>query len=157
MSVGAPFVHPAAEQYRLPMHELVDEEIFDLVYAALDDGVASLSDGTLLPFAMIEGPSGRRLARFVAEPYEEGVRRAGLAVAEQRDAHRVLIAYDGYVTLDGVRSDALVIEAHDRRRTHGVTFALRYRPASSEGGFEVIGDPAFTGPGDPLLPSASGR
>jgi hypothetical protein len=139
------------------MEQLVDEEIFDLVSAALDDGVASLSQGGLIPFAILDEPGGRRVARFVAEPYEEGVRQARLAVAAAAEAVRVLIAYDGYVTIGGDRSDALLIEAQDRRRPHSVTFALRYRPASSKGGFATIGDPAFTGPGDPLLPTGPSR
>jgi len=134
------------------MQEYVDEEVFDLLDAALDNGVASLAEGHLIPFAIFDGPAGRRMARFIAEPYELAVDQARKAVAGAGDADRVLIAYDGYITIQGSRSDALLIEAQDRRRSHSVTFALRYRPASSAGGFETMGDPAFTGPGDPLLP-----
>lgn len=135
------------------MREPVDQELLALVGAALDHAVDSIAGGAwLVPFAIVELPDGQRqLKRFVAEPYEAGVARMREAIAGAVGALRVVIAFDGYATADGERSDAVIVEAQDVRRDLAVGFALRYQPASDDAAFRVIGDPMFMGAVGPLM------
>ncbi len=135
------------------MQNYTDAALLDLVGLALDRAVESLQlqGERFAPFVIVETAQGRSLHRFVAEPYEVGVSEARRFVAvPPRDAQRVLICYDGFLSLEGHRTDAVLIEAQDCRRPYSATFALRYRPASDEGPIELIGDPMFTGPAEPL-------
>ncbi len=133
------------------MQNYTDAALLDLVGFALDHAVDSLRAGGLVPFVVMETPQGRHLARCFAEPYEVGVSQARALVAvPPADAERVLVCYDGFLTVDGSRTDAILIDAQDCRRPYSATFALRYRPASDEQPMEILGDPMFTGPGEPL-------
>lgn len=111
---------------------------------ALDDVVAG---GTpMLPFAVLEDPKGRVLARFDGEPVA-AVDRARAQVAAS-GATRGAVAWDGWLTVAGVRQDAVVVHASDRGRT-GVVVAHRYRETLE--GVVIVGRPVLVGPGDPLL------
>ena len=86
----------------------------ELVFVALDHGIDSVTEGgPLIPFALTETSDGRDLTRFATETLEEGqalardhVRAAG--------ADRAAIAYDGYLTVEGDRNDAIFVEAQER-------------------------------------------
>ncbi len=124
----------------------------ELAFAALDHGIASVADGgPLIPFAMIETPAGRTLARFVADTLEEGQARAREHVGAAADAQRAAVAYDGYLTLEGIRSDAIFVEAQERGEAAAVVFAQRYRPAGRFKKFDTVGNAGFFGTGDPLF------
>ena len=66
------------------------------------------------------------------------------------DAERVAIAYDGFVTVEGERSDAVLVEAHERGQPASVVVLQRYRPRALLKKFAVIGNPALAGEGEPL-------
>lgn len=124
----------------------------DLVFAALDHGVESVAEGgPLIPFAITETSEGRALARFVTETLEEGQVRAREHVGAAIDAERAAIAYDGYLTVEGARSDAIFVEAQERGEGEAVVFAQRYRPGGRFKKFATVGNAAFVGSGDPLL------
>jgi hypothetical protein len=55
------------------------------------------------------------------------------------DTAAYCIVWSGYVTLEGRRSDALLVEAAERDSEKAVLMALCYRPASDEAPFEEIG------------------
>ncbi len=58
---------------------------------------------------------------------------------------RYALVFDGRVTLDGEKHDAIIVEAGERMSDHGVVIALRYRPASEAGEFEEVGNPRYLG------------
>ena len=128
------------------------DQLLDLVFAALDHGIESVQEGgPLIPFALTEGSDGRNLTRFVAETLEEGQQQARSHLRGQGATARAAIAYDGYLTVDGERSDAVLVEGHERGQAASVTFAQRYRPGGRLRKFTTIGNAAFLGEGDPLL------
>jgi hypothetical protein len=128
------------------------DELLDLIFAALDHGVGSVAEGgPLVPFALTETEDGRELARFVAETLEEGQEQSRRHVRAASDARRAAIAYDGYLTVEEERSDAIFIEAQDRGQGNAVVFAQRYRPGGRLRKFSPIGNAAFVGVGDPLF------
>jgi hypothetical protein len=127
------------------------EELMELAFLALDHGIASVTEGgPLIPFALTENGEGRQLARFAAETLEEGQAHARQHVRAS-DALRVAIAYDGYLTIDDERTDAIFVEAQERGQSGSVSFAQRYRPAGRFKKFATIGNAAFVGSGESLL------
>ncbi len=102
--------------------------------------------GPMTPFVVLERTEGRMLGRFEGE--------AGAALARARahvadcDADRAAVAWDGYLTVAGIRQDAVVVAASDRGRT-GVVVAHRYRETVE--GTVVVGRPVLVGPTEALL------
>jgi hypothetical protein len=108
---------------------------------------AIVRDGSpMTPFVVLDRRAGRVLGRFDGE--------VGAALARARahvatcDADRAAVAWDGYLTVSGIRQDAVVVAASDRGRT-GVVVAHRYRETVE--GIVVVGRPVLVGPADPLL------
>lgn len=102
---------------------------------------------------MIEDAEGnRRVARFFAETLDDCLSQARQVVAAEADAVRAAIAFDGYLTLEGRRADAIYVELHARDAAHGYLFAQRY----ARGGFlrktlNRIGAPALAADDLPTL------
>ena len=74
---------------------------------------------------MYAGSEGRSLHRFV----EELVRAQELArqwVRAQSGLRMACVAWDGYVTLNGVRTDAVFVDGCDDSREQGCVFLQRY-------------------------------
>lgn len=128
------------------------EQLQALAWQALDHAISSLDGGgPLVPFALVAGDKGVQVARFAADSLEEGVEggRAVLASLSPEDGHMAALAYDGYLTRDGVRSDAVFVEAQQRGMVASASIAQRYRP--SGGAPELLGNPADAGDVAPLL------
>ncbi|NLE72448.1 MAG: hypothetical protein GX609_10245 [Actinomycetales bacterium] len=111
---------------------------------ALEIVVASGSP--MLPFTVLEDDGGRVLARFEGEPLA-AVERAR-AHARASAARRAAVAWDGWLTVGGVRQDAVVVHTSDRGRP-GVVVAHRYKETLE--GTVAVGRPVLVGPGDPVL------
>lgn len=130
------------------------EELIEVVFAALDHGIESVRDGgPVIPFVLAERAGGRDLTRFAAETLEEAHAQARQH-AGSSDADRVVVAYDGYLTVAGERSDAVFVEAQERGSESSVIFAQRYRPGGRLRRFGTIGNAAFAGDGDGLFAGA---
>jgi hypothetical protein len=122
------------------------EPLADLAFAALDHAVSSVeAGGPLIPFAMTEDGAGRNLTRFMAEPLEEGQERARQHARAATEALRVAITFDGYLTVEGERSDAVFVEAQERGTPSGIILAQRYRPGGRFKKFSTVGNPAHVG------------
>ena len=118
----------------------------DLAFAALDHAVGSVQGGDpLIPFVMADGPEGRTLRRFAAVTLEQGLGEAVVHVRSRRDegGTRHALAYDGYLTVDGVRSDAVYVEAVEPGSVEVMVLAQRYRPKRTLKRFETVGRPAL--------------
>ena len=122
----------------------MSEKFADLVFLALDHGVESVRDsgGPLIPFVIIEQGDKRGIQRFVTDRLEEGPERAREAiVASPPSVTAYALAYDGYITIEGTKYDAILVEASERGRPAGVLMAQRY--TIKEQNFEMIGNPVL--------------
>lgn len=117
----------------------------DLVFLALNHGVDSVEGGgPLIPFVMVESKGQRELRRFVLERIEESVEAAfAFASNAQNEADRVAVAFDGYLTWQGKRTDAIYVEASDGPTAAHVLVAQRYRPKRPLSKLKRVGDPLF--------------
>jgi hypothetical protein len=132
----------------------MSEKFADLVFLALDHGVDSVrgSGGPLTPFVVVEQDGKRELHRFATERLEEGQQRAREAIAAlPPSATAYAMAYDGYITVQGTKFDAILVEASERGRPTGVRMAQRYTPKKFLRSFQTIGNPALLGECETLL------
>ena len=126
----------------------MSEKFADLVFLALDHGVDSVrvSGGPLIPFIVVEQDGKRELHRFAAARLEEGQQQARAAVAAlPPNATAYALAYDGYITVQGTKFDAILVEASERGRPAGVRMAQRYSPKKFLRSFQTVGNPALLG------------
>lgn len=112
--------------------------------------VWSISDGEILiPLAGAETAAGQRnLIRFASDRIEDGVAAGQKWLAENPDrAARAVLVFDGFITLAGQRSDALLAMVRDFAPGNAsATWAVPYRPANSPGGFAVHRPKLLAGP-----------
>lgn len=107
----------------------------DWAFVALDHATESVVDagGPLVPFAMTTGgDGGRRLQRFTGD-LEQGLSSAREAVAGAAGAVLGAVAWDGYLTAEDRRMDAVFVEASERGEPESVVLAQRYVPAGTTG------------------------
>ena len=132
----------------------MSEKFADLVFLALDHGVDSVraSSGPLIPCVVVEQDGKRELLRFATERLEEGQQRAREAVAAlPQSATAYALAYDGYITVQGTKFDAILVEASERGRPAGVRMAQRYTRKKFLRSFQTVGNPALLGECETLL------
>jgi hypothetical protein len=130
------------------------EQLMDLVFLGLDHGIESIKDGggPLIPFVLIESAVGERdIKRFVADELEQAETEARAHLSGLTDAERVALVYDGYVTVENDRTDAVLVEAQERGQTNSLIFAQPYRPGGRLRKLAPIGNAAFLGEGEPVL------
>jgi hypothetical protein len=134
----------------------ISNELAELLFVALDHGIDSVraSGGPLIPFVMTEAsePEGRQLHRFEAEKLEEciGAARSYAASLSNTNVSRCVLAYDGLVTIQGTKYDAIMVEAMERGQPT-VILAQRYTPKKFWQKFATIGNAAYVGKGQPLF------
>ena len=91
------------------------EKFVELATLALDHGFNSIADGggPLVPFAVTLGESAQtEVFRFVTDELSEGVARAMAFVdGKSRELRVYAIAWDGYITIDDAKHDAIFVEA----------------------------------------------
>lgn len=138
------------------MQELdAGEELMGLVVEAVDHGVESvreLAGDPFIPFVLTHGEGDdRQLQRFAATDMHQALSGAHAHLRQAGGLVRAALAYDGYVTVDGQRGDAVFVKAQERGREHSLLFAQRYRPASDTDQFATSGSVVFVGHGEPLF------
>jgi len=128
------------------------QEAVNLAFAAMDHGIDSIrAGGPLVTFTLTEtSEAGRTLTRFAASTFEESLNAARQFLSNS-DATRGAVAYDGYLTVQGERSDAVVVEVFEAGSAEGFVLGQRYRPKRAFKKFETVGNPAAMGTCPPLF------
>ena len=124
----------------------LSEALAELVFAAIDIGILSVkeSGGPLVPFVLMQEDGNRTMHRFAAEMLEESLEQARAAVASApASVTAYALAYDGYVTIDGQKSDAVMVEGCERGQASGQLFAQRYAAKKFLRPFHEVGNPAL--------------
>jgi hypothetical protein len=102
-----------------------------------------------VPFVMTE----TTLTRFASDRVEHGKAQAEAFLAQQSNEQVIALAFDGYLTREGVKTDAIFVQAFDKNEEKGILLAQRYRHKTSDGQpFKKIGNPALVAyPDNPLF------
>lgn len=126
-------------------------ELHQLALMAIDHGAASAEHGPVIPFTVEEDAEGKRsLTRFSAGTLEASVATAH-DHAGRSDAARIALCFDGFVTLEDGRFDAVWVIAQERGHEEALTFYQRYSTAHSERGYGLIGNTGYAGVNDSIL------
>jgi hypothetical protein len=125
----------------------MSKRLADIAFFALDHGIYSIQDGAdpLIPFVISEQADGKRkLNRYMADRLEESVAQARLAVSQlSSDVTAYAIVHDVYITIEGTKYDAIIVEASERGRTGAVIMAQRYVQKTAQQSFQRVGTPAL--------------
>lgn len=128
----------------------------ELVFTALDYALenAQQSEQPFTPFSFARREDGTAtLTRFTVDPTTD--------IPETLDAARehlqtadpgttaVTLAYDGYTTYEGQRTEAVFIEAHQLGLERALVLAQRYLRADGE--VQALGDPLLQAEVAPLV------
>ena len=122
------------------------EELMDLVFKGLDHGIYSIKDGDgpLIPFVMTQKNRELEMKRFVSETLEGSVAAAKKFIANYTNAPDfAIMAYDGMLTIDGTKYDAIMVDGFDKTDPKGYCFAQRYKPKKFLSRFKEIGNAAL--------------
>lgn len=127
----------------------------DLIFAALDHAVdnAGISGDGFIPFAFFDGSNGRSMTRFVSGDGGDlseclAAGRESVRVVDS-DVTCVALAWDGYLTYQGRRGEAVFVEGYEVGRDKGVLLAQRYTRVG--GNLTVQGNPVLVGEPSPLV------
>jgi hypothetical protein len=126
---------------KLPAESLAELAIYTLKHAFYSLGAG---DGVLVPFVMADSDSeGRILHRFEAGTPDRARDRAHQWLDGADPAIvRYAFAWDGHITIDEVRWDAVFVEAGDRALPNGLLLCQRYEPGhDTEGVNMAVGEP----------------
>jgi hypothetical protein len=129
------------------------EYLLELIFTALEHGLDSIDDGAgpLVPFVLTDQDGEVEIRRFVTERLEEGVTEARRAAREAVSGGRIAVAaWDGFITLDGERTDAIFVGAADSPEGPTYTFCGRYRYKGQK--LETIGNAAYVDCDEQLFP-----
>ena len=121
------------------------EELIDLIFMGADHGIDSMKvSKTLIPF-IITGTEGKReIERFVTERIEDGKKKAEAQLKNQKvKPDRVIIVYDGYITVENKKYDAIIVKGFVKSQKQGYILAQRYKPKSFLKPLKTIGNLAF--------------
>ena len=148
MDLTAPSPGPAAVPDPAVWRESLSPQLRALTEITLAHALEAVvaTGSPMLPFAVTEDLEGRLLRRFAGEP--TGATEQARAHARASRGPRAAVAWDGWLTVGGIRQDAVVVQASERGRT-GVVVAHRYRETLE--GTVVVGRPVLVGPGDAVL------
>ena len=126
-----------------PAESLAELAVYTLKHAFYSLGVG---DGVLVPFVMADSDGeGRALHRFEAGTPSHAKERAHEWLDGADPAIvRYAFAWDGHITIDETRWDAVSVEAGDRILPNGVLLCQRY-----EAGCDA--DSANVAVGEPML------
>jgi hypothetical protein len=119
----------------------MSQEFADLVFFALDHGINSIREGALAPFIVYVQNGKRSLHRYAADTFE-----ASLVEARKAASHlpptvsACVIAYDGNVTVNGVKSDAIIVEGAEKGNPIGMKLAQRYNPKRFLKALKTVGN-----------------
>ena len=123
-------------------------KLMDLIFLALNHGIEIVksSGGPLIPFVITEGVE-RKLDVFALEQLEEALARAREFVDKANpEINFYAIAHDGYLTVNEVKSDAILVEGGERGSSKALLFAQRYELKKGFfSRFKTVGNPAFIG------------
>lgn len=88
------------------------------MFIGLDHGIESVKasvTGPLIPFTMTEINGERKLNRLVTDRLEDGLNEGVKCLKADTLSDYSIIAYDGFLTVDGQKYDAVFVMGFDRK------------------------------------------
>jgi len=103
----------------------LDDFTLALLAQATDDVLSTRRPMTA--FGLVESANGHRaLKRIIAGTLEESLMHARTAATADSLASRVGVAWDGYLTIEGTRTEAIYVEVSEHAADTSFVIAQRY-------------------------------
>jgi hypothetical protein len=135
------------------------KSVVGFIELALNDAVETIKSGLdpIIPFAMTwDSELKQALQRCVSDDYNKAVQMAHDHVRNSTDALTAYcVAWSGYVTMEGTKYDAVLVEAAERSGEKAVLMAMRYTPASQTSAYKEVGNVSLLEYRDNLIGSES--
>lgn len=136
--------------------------LVEIALTAMSHAFRSIEDGEgpMVPFVMTDSESeGRAIYRFEANSLCHALDSAQIWLDTADDeVSRYAFAWDGYLTLDDEKWDALFVEAGNRTLPHGMLLCQRYAPESGmRSATRRIGEPMLVEKPDSRIAEALTR
>lgn len=131
-----------------------NEKLVDLMFIGLDHGIESIKTngkGPLIPFTMTETNGQRNLIRFVTDKLEDGLNEGLNELKKNRDSEFGIVVYDGFVTIERQKYDAVIVKGFDRKDNVGYLMGQRYKTKKLFRKFKLIGNATYLGTEEQLL------
>jgi hypothetical protein len=139
--------------------DCASEAMLHLVADTLDHGFGSIENigGPLIPFLILDFGERQELTRMDVDNSEAAlVHGARLVSSAGPNLVRYALAYDAFVRINGIRTDAIIVQGSERAMPHGIVFYQSYsRSASGSAALERQGEVGFGGTVDSLMMSSS--
>jgi hypothetical protein len=123
----------------------------EMVLLALDHGFATIAESgwPLTPFVLIQTTDGDKgVHRFATEDIDAGLEEARKDVDDHREGIAMYaITWDGYATLNGQQTDAVLVEAGQRGAEKALIYCQPYRAVEKTGPYMAAAQRG----GDPVL------
>lgn len=98
----------------------------------------------MMPFAVVIKGTGKTLKTFAGDVPGYADKMFEKTLGEERPDYAVF-ATDSYLTMEGVRYDAVLLKAFDKRDPVIYLVGQRFRPKSASEEFRQLGNPGFLG------------
>lgn len=131
-----------------------DKKLVDLMFFGLDHGIEGIKingKGPLIPFIILVVNGEKQMKRFVADKLEDGLNEGIKYLKEEKESESAIVVYDGYLTIEGKKLDAVITKGFDRKDEIGYLIGQRYSTRKFLRGFKLIGNPTFVGNEDQIL------
>jgi hypothetical protein len=116
-----------------------------LLYA-LNHSLDLKRDGVdpMIPFAVVIRGEEKALKAFAGDGPDYADRMWQKTLEEEQPDYAVF-ASDSYLTMEGVKYDAVLLKAYDRNDTEIYLVGQRFQPKSEQEEFRQLGNPGFLG------------
>ena len=127
-----------------------------LLLMAVNHATWLASDGTFFPFVVIESHRKRKLTVFDSQPYEHAVEVARKSILDLAKSNQTMpdmyaIAFDGFATVENVKSDAVIVEAGEKGKAEALVIAQRYKKKEGDKSFQILGHSILLRPSKNML------
>lgn len=124
----------------------ISKDLQALAIEALDLGLGCISDGDHAPFVMLLDADGKNHLLNLESTtviLDENLVAAGrdLIRSFSTTGHLYALIYDGYLTTDGEKQDAVFVEAGKRGAAKAFIFAQKYKQRQCSKAFLRLGEP----------------
>lgn len=122
------------------------EELTKKLISALDHAVQLKKDGIdpMIPFAFVYSNDNGTLKSFLGNSPEYADKMFERTLIEEKPDF-VIYGYDGYLTVEGSKYDAILLKAFDRGDNTIYLVGQRFQPKTDKEECIIIGNPTFIG------------
>lgn len=135
-----------------------NRRLVELMLFGLNHGIESVrikGKGPITPFLIMESNGEKEVLKLFTEDPKAGLGEGIRLIKAERKNQFIVLVYDGLLPYQEKPVNAIIVKGYDREDTVGYAYAQRYVPKKLFSWFKLLGDRAFLGNVEQLLPAVS--